>query len=149
MDDGDGYPVVHRKYGVLKKKKRVEDMEAVAEAPFVPVVQSSRGHGVLKQKKKLKMVEVGHIEASPIYHEPPVYEPPAVVYDHPRSGVLKKRKVTKPPRPSFVLRGALFAMHSVFYYSSRNCVIRILAFFYPPLFCRSSDFGFLLFSCRL
>lgn len=117
MDDGDGYPALHhhRKVGVLKKKKRVEDMDAVQElSSFVPVsvAASSRGggHGVLKHKKKQKVVEVGHIDAS----SGPIYEPPAPVYDPvpayenlPRSGVLKKRKVTKPPRPNLVLRGTV------------------------------------------
>jgi hypothetical protein len=103
MDDGDGYPVVQqRKYGVLKKKKRVEDMEP--EPTFVAQQTSRGGHGVLK-KKKQKMVEVGHIEAN---YEPPVYDPPLPVYDHPRSGVLKKRKMSKPPRPNLVLRGMIF-----------------------------------------
>lgn len=107
MDDGDGYApgvVQHRKYGVLKhKKKRVEEAGVVEAERFVPVAQA-RGHGVLKHKKKQKMVEVGHIDALPVYEPPPVYDP-APVYDLPRSGVLKKRKVTKPPRPNLVLRG--------------------------------------------
>lgn len=111
MDDGDGYPMMQqhhqqpRMYGVLKKKKRVEEMER-EPAFVVPVAQASRGggYGVLK-KKKQKMVEVGHIEAS--YDPPPVYDPPPPVYDHPRSGVLKKRKMTKPPRPNLILRGTI------------------------------------------
>lgn len=106
MEDRAAYPV-QRKCGVLKKKKRVEEV-GPAEETFVPVV--APGHGVLK-KKNPKMVEVGSNDPYPM----PIYEPPlpmddppsASANDLPRSGVLKKRKmkVAKPPRPNLVLRG--------------------------------------------
>ncbi|XP_024367770.1 uncharacterized protein [Physcomitrium patens] len=105
MEDRAAYPV-QRKCGVLKKKKRVEEV-GPAEETFVPVV--APGHGVLK-KKNPKMVEVGSNDPYPM----PIYEPPlpmddppsASANDLPRSGVLKKRKmkVAKPPRPNLVLR---------------------------------------------
>lgn len=97
----EGYLVQPRRYGVLKKKKKVEEVEGGVElgpgkgigmgmGMGESVVVPAPRFGVLKKKK---MLEVERIE-------PP---PPQPTFDAPRFGVLKKRKAPKPARPNLVL----------------------------------------------
>jgi hypothetical protein len=108
MGEGrDGRVFTGKAAGVLKKKKKMHELEQVRELPPPPLPQIIPPRfGVLKKKKKKAIPEMEEAEEdfafralSPLPLPPPPAPPLRV------AGVLKKKKVNRPVQLQSFVRG--------------------------------------------